>query len=605
MNSVEIKPGVLVIAEGRLGVVIQCLACAKVEVALRSPHKVIKCDLSKIECINPCYDPNNVQPSSQELERGHVSNDELEIASFRYGVIEKYKNNSLDRNEAVKLLGVSNSSFYDLLRMFDRDVGVVSLTRIRRGRRSGTRLLQPNQEVLIERAIRDAWKGRASTVAKVMRVLDDLCSANGVRCPSKTAVKKRIDQMNPRELHALKYGSESANQKFGSRPGKLLTHRPLEFVQMDHTKVDVIVVSEDNRKPLGRPWLTLLIDIHTRVILGYYIALHNPSTVSVSCAISMAAMPKQAFLKLLGREDVEYPFYGVPQNIYMDNAKEFKTSSFQRACAKNGIKPDWRPYGRKHYGGHVERVIGTMMSSHVHFLPGTTMSNTLQRKGVHSEKEAALTLKEFNRWFVGEIALYHGSKHSALDGSPTQEWNKFYINNPEGPRHPALISNAHDFRLDFMPDTTRNITAKGVSLFRIIYWSPLLKFYVGSKNVHIKYDPFSLKTIWINLNNEYIEVPFSDPTQPDVTYANQKICNRRRVNGSLDSDELRSIRSADDQIVKKSVKDTKRARITTAAVQDYHGSQLITAASAPQQTGRDKPDYSVKASPFRRGGEDD
>jgi putative transposase len=31
-------------------------------------------------------------------------------------------------------------------------------------------------------------------------------------------------------------------------------------MQIDHTRVDVIVVSEGSRKPLGRPWITLAID---------------------------------------------------------------------------------------------------------------------------------------------------------------------------------------------------------------------------------------------------------------------------------------------------------------------------------------------------------
>ncbi len=42
-------------------------------------------------------------------------------------------------------------------------------------------------------------------------------------------------------------------------PGKLIATRPLEIVQIDHTKVDVVVVDEDNRKALpGRPYLTLV-----------------------------------------------------------------------------------------------------------------------------------------------------------------------------------------------------------------------------------------------------------------------------------------------------------------------------------------------------------
>jgi transposase InsO family protein len=44
-------------------------------------------------------------------------------------------------------------------------------------------------------------------------------------------------------------------------------------VQIDHTSVDVIVVDERDRLPLGRPCLTLAIDVATRVVLGFSVSL--------------------------------------------------------------------------------------------------------------------------------------------------------------------------------------------------------------------------------------------------------------------------------------------------------------------------------------------
>jgi putative transposase len=44
---------------------------------------------------------------------------------------------------------------------------------------------------------------------------------------------------------------------------------PLEVVQIDHTLVDVVVVDELERLPLGRPWLTLAIDVASRMVNGF------------------------------------------------------------------------------------------------------------------------------------------------------------------------------------------------------------------------------------------------------------------------------------------------------------------------------------------------
>ncbi len=46
--------------------------------------------------------------------------------------------------------------------------------------------------------------------------------------------------------------------------------RPLELVQIDHTLVDVVVVDELARKPIGRPWVTLAINVATRAVLGFH-----------------------------------------------------------------------------------------------------------------------------------------------------------------------------------------------------------------------------------------------------------------------------------------------------------------------------------------------
>ena len=57
---------------------------------------------------------------------------------------------------------------------------------------------------------------------------------------------------------------------------------PLDVVQIDHTIVDLIVVDEVTRTPIGRPVLTLAIDIHTRVVTGFYLGLDHPSYVDGS-----------------------------------------------------------------------------------------------------------------------------------------------------------------------------------------------------------------------------------------------------------------------------------------------------------------------------------
>ncbi|MGO8847950.1 MAG: hypothetical protein ACLQFI_22030, partial [Methylocella sp.] len=56
------------------------------------------------------------------------------------------------------------------------------------------------------------------------------------------------------------------------------------------------------------------------------------------------------------------------------------------------IKTIWRPPGTPHFGGHIERLIGTQMGA-VHLLPGTTQSNPSERGDYDSSKHSRGHLK--------------------------------------------------------------------------------------------------------------------------------------------------------------------------------------------------------------------
>jgi len=58
-----------------------------------------------------------------------------------------------------------------------------------------------------------------------------------------------------RELDALK---RAALPDALQAPGSLVAKYPLEIVQVDHTQADVLLVSEYDRRIIGRPWLTSL-----------------------------------------------------------------------------------------------------------------------------------------------------------------------------------------------------------------------------------------------------------------------------------------------------------------------------------------------------------
>ena len=116
-------------------------------------------------------------------------------------------------------------------------------------------------------------KPRLSDLLKEIR---RQCQRKGLRVPNFRTIKRRLDAIDAKEQVRKRAGAKAASDRF--RPTRVLSTTdllPLERVQIDHTQVDVIVVDEGDRLPIGRPWLTLAVDVASRVVLGFSISLEG------------------------------------------------------------------------------------------------------------------------------------------------------------------------------------------------------------------------------------------------------------------------------------------------------------------------------------------
>ena len=127
-------------------------------------------------------------------------------------------------------------------------------------------------------------------------------------------------------------------------PGEYSVSRPLEVVQIDHTEIDIIVVDERTRSPMpNRPWLTLAIDVFSRVVTGFHVSMNAPSRVSVGLCLLNSVFDKTAWLK--EREiGQDWPVTGLPGAVHVDNAAEFKSRAFIMGCENEGVKIIYRSY---------------------------------------------------------------------------------------------------------------------------------------------------------------------------------------------------------------------------------------------------------------------
>jgi putative transposase len=363
------------------------------------------------------------------------------------------------------------------------------------GRVSNARLLAPEVETVIEVAIGEFYLTRMRpTVSDLVREVERRCHDEQLRPPSYKAVAARLRAHDQQEVLRRRHGAAYARSKLGRLVGRLTADEPLSLVQIDYTLAGVIVVSWADRRPLVRPWLTLAIDVATRMVTGFHLGLEPPSALSVALALSHAVLPKDEYLQGRG-VDLPWPVCGLPSCLHLDNAKEFRSEALARGAALYGIKLQYRPPATPHWGGHIERLIGTMMGP-LRLLPGATGRSVAER-GPDPEATAAMTLDELENWLVHQIVgVYHCTQHRSLGTTPITAWAETVARSSAPPRLPQDLDR---FYLDFLPFRRRTIRREGLALFNIRYSDGVLSTFLRKprQQVIVRYDPRDMSQVYL------------------------------------------------------------------------------------------------------------
>ena len=304
--------------------------------------------------------------------------------------------------DACARLGIGKSQLYELLRRYRADPRTTSLVPATGGTPKGADRLAPQAAKIIELAIDQLYLTQQKlTGAAVFRHVRQECRESGVKPPSINAVRRRLAARPAGEVVRAREGAAAARQRFRAVPGSFKTAWPLDVLQIDHTPVDLILVDEAVRRPIGRPWLTLAMDVDTRLVAGFLISLDPPCATSVALALAHAVLPKEGWLAARGFR-LPWPAAGLPRAVHVDNAKEFHALALDRGCRQYGIQLDYRPVRTPRYGGHIERLMGTLMRR-IHELPGTTLANIRDKGDTDPEAAASLSLGELEMVFALEV----------------------------------------------------------------------------------------------------------------------------------------------------------------------------------------------------------
>ena len=236
----------------------------------------------------------------------------------------------------------------------------------RRAMRVRPRRVHLAVELLVDEVIAKVYlKLRGASVKETHR---QVCSrvvqlnrreARQLTAPSERTLNRRILAIPPYIRDFKRIGPAYARNKWRYSLAGDQSTRIMERVEIDHTLLDIWVLDPITGVPLGRPWITLLIDRFSGYLLGFYVSFYGPSSATVARAMKVAIVPKDDWLEILdlGAQAAPWTAMGIAETYVVDNGLEFHSAAFKRIAWElradllfNAVRHPWMKAG-------IERAI--------------------------------------------------------------------------------------------------------------------------------------------------------------------------------------------------------------------------------------------------------
>ncbi|MBO6519205.1 DDE-type integrase/transposase/recombinase [Thalassospira sp.] len=300
--------------------------------------------------------------SLNEIPMEAYSEQNIDLAKKRLAVIQPIIEDPANKpalvKEASERTGLSISTIYRWLQKHEispRLTSHISRASRKRKKRLGTRV-----ERIIKDTISELYlKPKRVSQLRVIEEVKARCKSARLKVPHPNTIRSRIAELSERTKAKGRRGAKKARERHDAIKGRFPEGQlPLQCVQMDTQELHVHIVDSEERLEIGRPYLTLAVDTFSRMIVGYHLSLDAASAFTAGACVHHILLPKDMTLERLGVEG-SWPVWGLPGNLHVDNGKDFRSKSLQRACEKHHITIEFRPPNFPHWAGCVESFFDT------------------------------------------------------------------------------------------------------------------------------------------------------------------------------------------------------------------------------------------------------
>jgi putative transposase len=451
--------------------------------------------------ISEIRDPDSIPEHPEVAERVRAAGpNEIRVANKRFKMIQPYLDGRTSRDMS-RTIRRWIASYKAALKQFGNGlVGLYPRTSLQ-GNRTTTGLESETRTAMVEH-IKDNYEthiqGGAYACWSLFKTKRE---GDGLKAVSINTYLKAIEN-RPREEQAKKRGGSRVGYKQAAFvwqlewSGSPHGDRPFEIAHIDHTELDIELISLKTGENLKRPWLTIMTDAHTRKFLGSYLTFDTPS--ARSCMMVMRDCVRRH-----GR---------LPQIIVVDGGKEFHSIYFDHLLAYYECTKKVRPGAKARFGSVCERLFGTTTSQLINNLVGNTQATKNVRCVTKSNDPKELAVWEFagflDRLESYMFDTYEILEHPALLRTPREAFA--YGMSVSGRRLQRKVTFDKEFLINSSPSTrsghVRIDAQRGVLVNGFRYWSDVFRGPgLNKKDVDVRFDPFDMGVAWVFVRGSWME----------------------------------------------------------------------------------------------------
>ncbi|GLX84303.1 transposase [Thalassotalea loyana] len=380
----------------------------------------------------------------------------------------------------------------------------------------------------------------------------------------------RAKRVAPYEKLVAQIGKQKADVLFKTQNKAERITKILDRAEIDHTVLDLFIIDEYLRLPLGRPTVTAVLDRRSRSILGIYIGFEPPSYLSVSKAVKNAISDKTELIEQYDSVKGKWYCRGVFNYLATDVGKDLMSEALEESLLDIGTTLLKNPVKKPWYKGAIESYFKTLNQTLLDDKPGKVFSDLFDTNDYNPQENAVISMSTFmDIFYCWLVDIYQCTPKGEGEDEviPNMAWLEDEVNVDTDPVSPERLE------IIFSENDTRTNREKGIRKFDLWYSNnelTLLRKNGFTKDLQIKTNRENISKIkvWHPVNKEFFDVPAVDQEYTENLTLHQhdiiKKYRKRLISQNIDELSLAQARQRIEEIIEREIVLNRKMKISAA-----------------------------------------